>query len=170
MKKPLPRWIDEAGVEQFVLGILDERAMEADRQHHMRLAEHDIPGPPLSIFEDEAMDQAQRRGNFELLATLLGNGFPLSRKAVGLITDKLSGKFTLPSKRPKETPEERLLKYPVYLAAEDVGPIEWALGEYFPDQEPGQIKDRAIAIAARVTGVPVETLASHMKRGKKRRL
>jgi hypothetical protein len=171
MKKPLPEWVDEAGVEQWVIAVLDEAALEADRQHHMRLAEHDIPGPPLSIFEDEAMDQAQRRGNFVPLGVLLENKYPLSPSAIKLIADELRGRSKRSRGRPKESKQERRDKYPIYDAAREIEVIEQILHEDFPDQEAGPIRDRAITIAAKLNGVPKATLKAQVgKRSRKRRL
>jgi hypothetical protein len=171
MRKPIPQWIDEAGVEQRVTAVLDEVALEVDRQHHMRLAQHDIPGPPLSIFEDEAVDQAQRCGNFGLLGVLLENKHPLSPSAIKLISDELQGRSKRSRGRPKESKQERRDKYPIYNAAREVEVIEQILRGDFPDQEAGAIRDRAITISAKLNGVPKATLKAQVgKRSRKRRL
>jgi hypothetical protein len=165
-KPPALRWMDEAGIERFVLEAL-KKAEVAARRARIDVSLNEV----WRELEQDAVEKAKRRGDFRPLSNMVMSRIPLSYEARILIVDKLHNRFRLPKKRPPETPEEKRERYPIYVAAETFAVVQNILRKMFPDQDHYQVRYRAIQIAAKRSGVSVETLDDHVtKRARKRRI
>src|SRR5262249_47531832 len=63
----------------------------------------------------------------------------------------------------------RTWKYPVHKAAFMVPEAKWILRHIYPDQPSDQIRDRALMVVERMTGVGVETIKNYLARSRKNR-
>jgi hypothetical protein len=172
-----PKWSDDDAVLAWVSAELEAQDLEAERQHAMLCADCDTPGPPvgevLKRVHDEAIRDAERENNFELLESL-ARGSPLSEwfrllgvdpmpvgsKAMNFLVDRATGKIRGRRGKPGPSTQERW-RDPVRDAVCDMVRIQAFLHAHYP-REKG-LRERAMKIAAQRGGVRVSTLRNRLK-------
>jgi hypothetical protein len=175
-----PDWKEMDAVADWAYRKLDDERSEQERQFYMlRWDTH--PGIPMSEIHRWMVTDAvakARDGNFELLADLLRPEHPMNlhlAKSIRetlppevwrLIADRLSGRLKVRRGRPRMTEEERRVLNPIHDAADDLPPIESILREAYPNQNAGQIHDRALHGVARHHEVSQDALENYVRRAK----
>jgi hypothetical protein len=189
-RRRLPRWSDESAISKLVAEEIEQAELEEERLFYSHYAPQ-IPGVPVSWInagiERDAV-AAALRGDIAELAGLLNPEHPynklrkipirsrLSPETWRLVVQFLTGERNLRSGRlkgergrPQMSSEERRAASPVHDAADEVLSIKIILHQLYPDQDRGQINDRAIAIAARRGGTAPSTLSKYLNRPRRDR-
>lgn len=191
-----PAWKDEAALVEYV----NEAFTALLRDPGISGAEYRVPALPRSVaaewmakvmehrpvkfgletyrfIESEAVDAAEKEGNYKPLAWLVDPKNPLNNQRMepslrstlaptthALIADVVSGRRKRPKRRPRLTERERRMNNPIHDAADDVRGVEGMLRAWYPDQTATQIHDRALYVAANRHRVNIEELDAYLKR------
>jgi hypothetical protein len=183
----LPRWNDEAAVTkqtELVKEELEAAAMDEEREFYF-LPWHTHPGVPVSeicAYAERNAVEAAERGRVGQLADLLRPDNPMNRYPFVpgspirsllspttwmLVADLLIGRHKRKPGRPKMTAEERRAMNPIHDADDMFPAIVDIVRRLYPKQTQADIRDRAMLIAARLTGVTkAETVKFHRSRAK----
>jgi hypothetical protein len=129
------------------------------------------------FIESEAVDAAEKAGNYKPLAWLLDPKNPLNNQRMepalrstlapttyALIAEIVSGRRKRAKHRPRLTERERRMDNRIHDAADEVPGVEGMLRAWYPDQKTTQIHDRALYVVADRHQVNLEELDSYLKR------
>jgi hypothetical protein len=186
LKHTLPNWNDEKGVARLAGEIMAAwetnpfaefaARCKADRASG-KYTPRDDDDPPAEFFKfknnEEAAIKAALDGDIAPLAALL-----LSEDECWMepSTRQLMAEFMTGARnpktgkagpgRPKMTPEERRKINPIHRAADEVAVLQHRLHELYPTQKVTSVRERAIDLAVKRTGVPSGRLRQHLRRAK----
>jgi hypothetical protein len=189
-----PRWIDEVEVKRLVDDEMDRFEYDEVMEEAERIEALSELGyqPLIDIDRDRVEREAiakAREGDLSELAELVTVASWRARlpgEAWELICDFLRGYRIVdgeglvpwPPRRPEGRPrtsedEKRFGSSPVHQAADLVPVIEAILRRHYPDQNTGQIRDRALTIAGQRAGMktpdPAQTIQDYIQHGGIRR-
>jgi hypothetical protein len=170
LKRALPNWNDEKGVVRLAGEIVAdwETELETRSRPFLEYADSVLDDfPKFMHFEKEAVEAA-RRGNNAMLAELLESEHLewLGTDARKIIADILLGTHKVGRGRPKMTSKQRWAKNPIHRAALEVAVLRQTLCRLYPEQTAPAVRDCALRLAAKRTGVALGTLRQHLRRPK----
>jgi|RhiMetdeSRZDD1v2_1073273.scaffolds.fasta_scaffold35305_6 hypothetical protein len=177
-----PPWRNEDAVAKLAIHELKDAALELEYQFAMLPWETHPGVAAFEVFdgiEREALAEVER-GNLKPLAALLHPHHPMNKYPIygrtlisalspstwELISDLLVGRRKRNRGRPRKTEEQRRAMNPVHDATDEVLLIEQILSEHYPEQNNRQIRDRALQIVERRSGISQDILAGRLKRSK----
>jgi hypothetical protein len=167
-KRTLPKWDDEMSVARLA----DEIIADAERISRIytelgaRYAEDEFDE---FRYAEEDVVKAALRGDVASLAKLLldENWQWLQPETRKLMRDVMLGKPIRSVGRPKKTAEERSARTPIHRAAADANCLKSRLRELYPAIPRAAVRERAMEIAAKRTGVSLEALRRQLRRSSK---
>jgi hypothetical protein len=169
-KRTLPDWKNERGVARRCDEILAE--FERGSQAFLHYGVSRIAADEFAKFKDAeaAAVEAAKRGDVALLAKLLLDEnwqwlHPETRK---FMSEIMLGKHQGVG-RPKMSPEARWEKTPTHRAAAEFKLLNRELAKSYPGIPRAAVRERALSIATKRTGVLPETLRNYLDRSKKDR-
>jgi hypothetical protein len=170
LKRALPNWNDEKGVARLAGEIVAdwETELETRSRPFLEYADSVLDDfAKFMHFEKEAVEAA-RRGNNAMLAELLESEHLewLGTDARKIIADILLGTHKVGRGRPKMTSKQRWAKNPIHRAALEVAVLRQTLCRLYPEQTAPAVRDCALRLAAKRTGVALGTLRQHLRRPK----
>jgi hypothetical protein len=182
LKRPLPKWKDEAGVAALVEGYMarvgttagcfDEFAVATRRRDPPRPGQDPEDDVTWFMWEEKAALEAAKRGELAGLVDLLLGPHRdwLQPETIELVIEFMTGKRNPQTGRrkgegkvgaSKMTHEQRLAKNPIHAAAIEFDAIQELLERLYP-VEP--VRDRAIVLAAARGHVDPEQLRTYLNR------
>jgi hypothetical protein len=172
LKHTLPKWNDEKGVARLANEILAELESNPFLDFANNVWARDADDfDKFERAEAVAVEAAKRkRKNAALLAKLLQDEHwdwmqPATRQ---LIAEILLGKRYKVG-TPKKTAEERRRMTPTHRAAAEFNLLKRGLAKSYPEIDRAAVRERALNIAAKRTGVSPRTLENYVDRPKKDR-
>jgi hypothetical protein len=161
-----PKWNDEKGVAKLADEIIADA--EADAERISRILTRSVPPPGKLRFRFAETDavNAGLRGDVAPLAKLLldENWQWLDPETRKVMSEAMLGKS---AGRPKMTSEKRATTTPIHRAEDEALTLKSRLPEFYPGIPRAAVRERAMEIAAKRTGVPLEALRRQLNRSRK---
>jgi hypothetical protein len=168
-KRTLPDWDDERGVARLADELIAK--LERHARAFLDYGASAIAADEFAKFEhaEATAVKAALRGDVAPLARLLldENWQWLQPETRKLMSEILLGKRIRSVGHPKMTAEERRATNPIHRAADEANILKSRLQKLYPGIARAAVRERAMEIVAKRTGVSLEALRRQLRRSSK---